>query len=159
MRSEIQYTKKLDINKLIVGAVDFLKPIISNPLINIQNNLAPDLPLVTADKIQIEQVLVNLLLNAAESCEDERQTEIDIHTCINSDKYVLIEIIDTGSGIKEDIKQNIFEPFYTSKPNGLGMGLSISRTIIENHHDKIWAETNPTGGTVLKVLLPTTQSN
>jgi C4-dicarboxylate-specific signal transduction histidine kinase len=108
---------------------------------------------VLADKVQIEQVLVNLIRNAKEAVEASDRREIVISTS-SSGIDVRVEISDTGVGLSEKVKSSLFEPFVTTKVNGVGVGLSISRAIIEAHNGTIWAETNPKGGTVFGFRLP-----
>lgn len=109
---------------------------------------------VLADRIQIQQVLVNLLRNALESMEMIERRELTLRGENTPDNQVQISIADTGCGIAPDIAIHLFQPFYTTKPHGLGIGLSISRSIIEDHGGKIWAENNPEGGTIFKIVLP-----
>jgi two-component system sensor kinase FixL len=108
---------------------------------------------VLADKVQIEQVLVNLIRNAKEAVEASDRREIVISTS-SSGIDVRVEISDTGVGLSEKVKLSLFEPFVTTKVNGMGVGLSISRVIIEAHDGTIWAESNPKGGTVFGFRLP-----
>lgn len=111
--------------------------------------------LVLADRIQIQQVLVNLLRNALESMETIERRELTLSGENTPDNNsVQISISDTGCGISSDIAVHLFQPFYTTKQQGLGVGLSISRSIIEDHGGKIWAENNPEGGTTFKIVLP-----
>lgn len=110
--------------------------------------------LVLADRIQIQQVLVNLLRNALESMETGERRELTLTGENTKDTNFQISVSDTGCGIAPDIADHLFQPFYTTKPQGLGVGLSISRSIIEDHGGKIWAENNPEGGTTFKIILP-----
>ncbi len=111
-----------------------------------------DLTLV--DKVQIQQVLVNLIRNAIEAMEEVQRRELTISTLGPNGGMVQISVADTGSGIPPDIAEQLFQPFFTTKAHGMGVGLSISRTIIENHGGKIWIEPNPEGGTIFHITLP-----
>ena len=113
-----------------------------------------DLTLV--DKVQIQQVLVNLIRNAIEAMENVSRRELTMSTLGPSAGMIEISVADTGSGISPDIAEQLFQPFFTTKAHGLGVGLSISRTIIENHDGKIWIEPNPEGGTIFRLTLPST---
>jgi two-component system, LuxR family, sensor kinase FixL len=112
--------------------------------------------LTLADKVQIQQVLVNLIRNAIEAMENASRRELTMSTLGPSAGMIEISVADTGSGISPDIAEQLFQPFFTTKAHGLGVGLSISRTIIENHGGKIWIEPNPEGGTIFRLTLPST---
>ncbi|MCQ8897135.1 PAS domain S-box protein [Limnobacter humi] len=110
---------------------------------------------VLADPILIEQVLMNLIKNGLEAMEhlskDERVIEIDVHAAQNP---VRVEVRDHGTGVPEDIRQRLFESFFTTKSEGMGMGLNICRTIIEYHQGQLWVEPAPGRGSVFKFTLP-----
>jgi two-component system sensor kinase FixL len=109
---------------------------------------------VFADRIQIQQVLVNLLRNAVEAMDSSSRRELTVTTSLRPDGLAEVAVSDTGSGISPDIASKLFQPFVTSKQSGMGVGLSISRTIVEAHDGKIWVEPNPEGGTVFRFTLP-----
>jgi two-component system sensor kinase FixL len=109
--------------------------------------------LVLADRVQIQQVLLNLIRNAIEAMDESERRELVIATQAAADDMVMIGVSDTGSGIAPEIAAQLFQPFMTTKRQGMGIGLSISRTIIEGHGGKIWAEPNPQGGTVFRFTL------
>jgi two-component system sensor kinase FixL len=113
----------------------------------------PQIDLVLADKVQIQQVLLNLLRNATEAMVDGARRELTISTALADDNMMAINVADTGSGIAEDISGQLFQPFVTTKRQGMGVGLSISRTIVESHGGQIWAEPNPGGGTIFHLTL------
>jgi len=108
---------------------------------------------VLADKTQIVLVLVNLLNNAMQAMEPVRRREVVVSTA-SDEEEIRIDIIDTGVGLSEKIKPSLFEPFVTTKPRGMGVGLSISRAIIEAHHGRIWASPNPEGGAIFSLTMP-----
>jgi two-component system, LuxR family, sensor kinase FixL len=110
---------------------------------------------VVADKIQIRQVLLNLLRNAAEAVADQECREIALLT-EERDNMVRISIVDNGPGIPEEVQAKLFQPFVSTKKTGMGVGLSICHAIIAAHHESIWAEPNPDGGTIFHIKLPTT---
>jgi two-component system sensor kinase FixL len=109
--------------------------------------------LVLADKVQIQQVILNLMRNAIEAMEQSERRELVLSVTPADAGMVDISVADTGSGIAEDIIPHLFQPFITSKRQGMGVGLSISRTIIEGHGGRIWADANPAGGTVFHFTL------
>jgi len=117
--------------------------------------LAPSLPPVRGDRIQLQQVVLNLAINAVEAsaAASGRPAVVRIATSAGSNHHVEVAVSDNGSGIAAADLQKIFEPFFTTKTDGLGMGLSISRSIVEAHGGRIWAEASPEGATV-RVALP-----
>ncbi|MDZ5454477.1 PAS domain S-box protein [Labrys sp. ZIDIC5] len=116
--------------------------------------LDPAADLVIVDKIQVQQVLLNLIRNAVEAMDGQPRRELDVFTMVRDDKLVEIGIADTGSGMDEQVAAKLFQPFVTSKAHGMGVGLSICRTIEEAHRGHIWAEPNTGGGTVFHFTLP-----
>jgi two-component system, LuxR family, sensor kinase FixL len=115
--------------------------------------LDPTVDLVLADKVQIQQVLLNLIRNAIEAMETSEKRELTVTTGPAEAGMVTISVSDTGSGIASEMASQLFQPFVTTKRHGMGVGLSISRTIIEAHGGRIWAEGNPGGGTVFRFTL------
>jgi C4-dicarboxylate-specific signal transduction histidine kinase len=116
---------------------------------------AQALPAVQADKVQLQQVLLNLVINAIEamSAIDDRARELSIVSSAD-DTRVLVEVRDAGPGLQAQRAEQLFEAFYTTKPQGLGIGLSISRSIIEAHGGRLWAEANSPHGAVFAFSLP-----
>jgi two-component system sensor kinase FixL len=112
----------------------------------------PAVDLVLADKVQIQQVLLNLIRNAIEAMEASDKRELVI-AAIATDDSVTISVADTGPGIAPEMTSQLFQPFVTTKRHGMGVGLSISRTIIDGHGGQIWADPNPGGGTVFRFTL------
>lgn len=109
--------------------------------------------LVWADKVQIQQVLHNLIRNAIEAMQDLPRREITIVSRPVDCDIVEIDVADSGPGIAPEIEARLFQPFMTTKRHGMGVGLSISRTIIEAHGGRLWAEPNPQGGTIFRMTL------
>jgi two-component system sensor kinase FixL len=108
---------------------------------------------VLADKVQIQQVLLNLIRNAIEAMQESEKRELLISSAPSSDDSIVVKVADTGSGIAPELASQLFQPFVTTKQHGMGVGLSISRTIVESHGGRIWAEPNPSGGTVFNFTL------
>ncbi len=121
--------------------------------IAIRYELAPDLPPISMDKIQIQQVVVNLVRNAIEALSGAERRELVIRTT-GQDAQQEVSIADTGTGLPPEVAENLFKPFTTTKKTGMGIGLSISQSIVTEHGGRIWAEQNPGGGTVFRFLLP-----
>lgn len=108
----------------------------------------PGAPLVLADRIQIQQVLLNLIRNAIEAMQDAPRRELVITTSAwRAEEIVSISVSDTGTGLAPEVAEQLFQPFITTKAHGMGVGLSICRTIVESHGGKIWAESAPGSGT------------
>ncbi len=103
----------------------------------------------------MHQVLVNLFRNALEAMAGSSQRELIATNVRAADDMVEVAISDTGHGFGSDIQPNLFQPFFTTKETGMGVGLSISRTIIETHGGRMWAETNEAGGATFRFTLPT----
>jgi two-component system sensor kinase FixL len=113
----------------------------------------PTTDLVLADKVQVQQVLLNLIRNAVEAMEGSKIRELVISTRPTDDEMLAIGVADTGHGIAPDVSAQLFQPFFTTKRQGLGVGLSISRTIVEAHGGRIDVEPNPVGGTIFRFTL------
>lgn len=122
--------------------------------IEIIENVPADLPTVNADPILIEQVLLNLIKNGMEAMTDVTKRSIQVNV-MQTDRYITVCVIDHGHGLKDS--EQLFAPFYSTKREGLGMGLNICRTIIESHQGRLWAEPNPEGGTIFTFCLPCSQ--
>ncbi len=113
----------------------------------------PALDSVLADKVQVQQVVLNLVRNAMEAMEQSDHRDLTIGTERGADSMAIVKIADTGTGIASEIADQLFQPFITTKSQGLGVGLSISRTIVESHGGRIWVEPNPAGGTIFRFSL------
>jgi two-component system sensor kinase FixL len=108
---------------------------------------------IIVDKVQIQQVLLNLVRNALEAMEDRGAGSLVISAHV-AGELIEFGVADNGPGLPDDIRARLFEPFLTTKTNGMGVGLSICRTIVESHGGKVWADDNPGGGTVFRFTLP-----
>jgi two-component system sensor kinase FixL len=109
--------------------------------------------LVLADKVQVQQVVLNLMRNAIDAMEDTPRRDLLVAARLVEDEMVEVSVSDTGPGISPDIADQLFQPFITTKSTGMGVGLSISRTIIEAHGGRIWVEANPGGGAIFRFTL------
>ena len=115
--------------------------------VRVTYRFAPGADLVLADKIQVQQVLLNLIRNALEAMLGVRRRDLTISTTAEGGGLVRVSVEDTGTGLTADVAERLFQPFVSTKAEGMGVGLSISRTIIEAHGGRIWAEANAAGGT------------
>jgi len=115
-----------------------------------------DLPAAYADKIMIEQVVLNLVKNGIEAMRDtpRSERELAISARANGKDFIEVKVVDRGHGVLVGQTEKLFAPFYTTKPEGMGMGLNICRSIIEFHHGRLWAVANSGGGSVFSFTLP-----
>jgi two-component system, LuxR family, sensor kinase FixL len=116
-------------------------------------NLDPELPAVAVDRVQIQQVLLNLIRNAMEAMEDASVRQLTVAASAEA-RNVMVTVRDTGTGVIPEIEAKLFQPFVTTKPDGMGIGLSVCRTIIEGHNGRLWMESSPGGGSVFHFTLP-----
>ena len=123
--------------------------------IEVQVQLDPTADQVCVDRIQIQQVLVNIIRNAIDAMGDSTVRSLTIRTEAERPGFVCVNIEDSGSGISESVAAQLFQPFVTSKESGMGIGLSICRTIVEAHGGRIWFEPAPESGTIFYFTLPT----
>jgi signal transduction histidine kinase len=150
-------SREIDLERLIDETVSILRADLALKRITILASPAKDpLPLVSGDPIQMQQVLLNVLVNASEAVAavEGGPREIAIETTVEPPGFVCVCVRDTGIGVEEAELEQIFQPFVTSKSEGLGMGLSISRTIVEAHLGRIWATSQLPRGTAIYITLP-----
>lgn len=123
----------------------------------VSQDFAPDLPPVRGDRIQLQQVALNLLLNAFDAVKESPPAErlIAIRAGLDGAKLVKVAVTDRSRGLHSDELERIFEPFHTTKTEGLGMGLAIGRSIVEAHGGHLWAESNAERGATFCFTLPT----
>jgi two-component system, LuxR family, sensor kinase FixL len=122
--------------------------------VNLQFELDRKHDLVLVDRVQIQQVLVNLFRNALEAMAASPQRRLVASTRAAADDMIEVAVADTGSGFADGVESNLFQTFFTTKETGMGVGLSISRSIVEAHGGKMWAEQNPSGGATFRFTLP-----
>jgi signal transduction histidine kinase len=124
----------------------------------LQAELSSELPLVHGDRVQLQQVLLNLLMNGMDAMAEVEQgrRELKLATSCKDDQ-VLVAVRDCGVGIKPENVEQVFKAFHTTKSNGMGMGLAISRSIIMSHGGRLWAEPNHGPGATFKFTLPARQ--
>lgn len=123
--------------------------------VTVRLQAAARLPAVLVDKIQIQQVIVNLMRNAVEAMEQSPRRELTLEAALATENGpVIVRIVDTGPGLAPDVARRLFQAFVTTKPQGMGVGLSICRSIVEGHGGTLRAEPNPGGGTIFSFTLP-----
>jgi signal transduction histidine kinase len=158
-KGEIQM-QPIDANELVRDVLKLMRGDLINRRMAASSELAPQLPEVSGDRVQLQQVLLNLLINAADATP-EGASEIHplvVRTAMVDNGSVCISVRDHGRGIPPADLQLVFEPFMTTKAHGMGLGLTVCRTIMEAHHGRIWAENNPGAGTTFHLSLPTARS-
>jgi C4-dicarboxylate-specific signal transduction histidine kinase len=118
--------------------------------------LADALPLITGDRVQLQQVILNLILNAADAMNEveHRPRRLVIRTGQENDDHVSVSVQDSGVGFDPQGSERLFQPFYTTKSGGMGVGLAVSRSIIENHQGRLWAERNDEFGATFSFSIP-----
>jgi signal transduction histidine kinase len=122
----------------------------------VQSELADDVPRVTGDRIQLQQVILNLLRNASDAMSDvnDRPRQLLVRTERDAGNLVRLTVRDGGVGLADVSMDQLFDPFYTTKRDGMGVGLSVSRSIIESHHGQIWAAPNDGSGATFAFSIP-----
>ena len=146
----------IDLNHVIQDVVGLLLAELRRHHVTLTLDLASELPLVLGDRIQLQQVLLNLAMNAIDAMATvaDRSRELVIRASQSDRDHVMIAVQDTGVGIAANDLDHVFSAFFTTKPGGMGMGLSISRSIIESHGGRLWATPNPTHGTTFHFAVP-----
>jgi len=145
----------LDVNEVVHELTVFLREEAIRRGILMQADLVPGLPKVKADRVQVQQVLLNLLMNGMDAMSDitDRRKELIIRARVEEGN-VVVRVEDSGKGLDTQTAEKIFTPFFTTKPQGIGLGLSLSRSIVEAHEGRLWASTRPSGGAIFQFTLP-----
>lgn len=145
-----------NLNELILETVALTQPELARKKVTVKTDLAPALPLVPADRVQLQQVLLNLIVNALDSLGAvvDRPRVLQIRTGRPQTGTVQITVQDNGRGIDPQAREHLFDPFYTTKAHGLGMGLAISHSIVEAHGGRLWAGSSDPSGAIFQFTLP-----
>jgi signal transduction histidine kinase len=144
----------VDVNEVIGEMVVMLRSEANRHSVSMRADLAEGLPTVMADRVQLQQALMNLMLNGIEAMNDA-SGELSVRSKTTEDGQLLISVSDCGVGLPVKQVERIFDAFFTTKPHGTGMGLSISRTIIESYGGHLWATPNAERGATFHFTLPT----
>ena len=148
--------EQVDLKKLIEAMTALAGAQASRNAVSIMTEFAADLSSVTADKIQLQQVLANLTMNAIEAMSGAMSHQRELTIRLNAEEMgqVLVSFEGSGIGIPPEVMARLFEPFFTTQAQGIGMGLAISRSIIEAHGGRLWAESTPIQGATFHFTLP-----
>jgi signal transduction histidine kinase len=146
----------VDLNRLIVDTLELMQAELQRHEVLLETRLLDDLALIKGDHTQLQQVIVNLVTNAIEAVSTSRQSPrlIRVSTESNENGDVLTIVEDSGSGIDLQVLDRIFDPMFTTKPEGMGLGLSICRSIVEGHGGRLWVSPNPAGGSIFQFSIP-----
>jgi two-component system sensor kinase FixL len=143
-----------DINAAVAEALALGSVGAADTGVRLHSHLALGLSPVLMDKVQIQQVIINLVRNAVEAMQESPHRSLNVATARDGDDFVRVSVADTGPGLSEEVAVSLFQPFVTTKLHGLGIGLSICRTIVESHGGRLWMEPNSGGGAVFQFRLP-----
>lgn len=148
--------EEADLNAIVADAAHVIEPQARQQGVMLNLNLAPGLPRVEVDQIQLAQVILNLMLNGLEAMQatNDPRPELSVRTATTADGGIELMVTDTGIGLTLAVSENMFQPFVTSKPAGLGLGLSISRSIVEEHRGRLWATNNADRGATFHMTIP-----
>jgi signal transduction histidine kinase len=146
--------RPLDVNVLIQDVVGLVRSDATTRGVSIDLELAAGLPVVLADRVQLQQVVLNLIMNGLDAMRTSDDRRLAIATHVGADGVVRVSVSDRGTGIAEGELPLVFDPFHTTKPQGLGMGLSIARSLVEAHGGRLWAKNNSNGGATFTFTLP-----
>jgi C4-dicarboxylate-specific signal transduction histidine kinase len=146
---------RLDINQAVHDVVTLTLAEAANNGVTVRTTLADDLPMIEGDRVQLQQVVLNLVMNAIEAMSGDRDgaRELVISTGPLDEKRVIIAVRDSGPGLDKANPENVFDAFYTTKPSGLGIGLSICRSIVEAHGGQLWAVAGEPRGAIFQFTL------
>jgi C4-dicarboxylate-specific signal transduction histidine kinase len=146
----------VDVNEVVREIIVLLRSEATRYSISFRTELASDLSPVMGDRVQLQQVLMNLLLNGMDAMKDvETARQLTIHSQSVKNEHIMVSVSDTGVGLPPQQAEQIFNAFFTTKPHGTGMGLRISRSIIESHGGRLWASNNSSRGACFCFTLPT----
>jgi len=151
----LSYTRTLEINEVVLDVLGVLRHDLSNRGVAARTELAADLPAVNGDPVQLQQVLLNLIMNGCDAMNgalaDRRLT---LRTALSADGEIQVSVTDRGRGIPPADMERIFEPFVSTKAEGMGLGLSICRTIVTAHRGQLWAVNNADRGASFHFTVP-----
>jgi C4-dicarboxylate-specific signal transduction histidine kinase len=145
----------IDINGLIWTVLELVNIDLRKEQISLKTELGDQLPPVLGNRIQLQQVILNLVMNAIDAMRSVPDRVLTVKTTLNGRDGVHVSIADTGIGIEPSTLDQIFKPLFTTKEHGMGMGLSICRSIVGSHNGRIWVSAGPERGSIFQLVLPT----
>jgi signal transduction histidine kinase len=148
--------ESVDLNEAAQEVIELSRSELRRNRVMLRTALADDLPPVTGDRVQLQQVILNLLLNAADALSgvDDRPRQVEVNTDADDGDRVRLTVRDAGVGFVPQDADRLFDPFYTTKTGGMGIGLSVSRSIIESHHGRLWGAPNDGPGATFAFSIP-----
>jgi C4-dicarboxylate-specific signal transduction histidine kinase len=150
------HPNSVDVNEIIREMIALLRSEVTRHSISVRAELAADLPRVMGDRVQLQQVIMNLITNSIDAMKDvDGPRELAIKSQRAEHEQLMVCVSDTGVGLPPQQADQIFRAFFTTKPHGTGMGLSISRSIVESHNGRLWAADNSSRGASFHITLPT----
>jgi PAS domain S-box-containing protein len=152
-RGDTAKREPVNVNRIIQDMIVLLRDAANRNSISIRTELDLGLPMIAADRVQLQQVLMNLMLNGIDAMKDTRG-DLTVTSTRTEDDQILITVSDSGCGLPADWSERLFEAFFTTKPQGTGMGLCISRRIVESHGGRLWASDNAVHGATFQITLP-----
>lgn len=161
LKKEEGRREPVDVREVVAEVVAFAEPELARHEVSVRTETEGSPARALADRVQIQQVLLNLIVNGIEAMSSVAQgsRELTIGSKIQEGEIVLITVKDCGVGLTEEDERRVFDAFYTTKPGGLGMGLSVSRSIVEAHGGRLWVTPNPEGGATFQFTLPAAEAS
>jgi signal transduction histidine kinase len=154
-KKETQARLSTDINKLILTVLAIVRSELRKHRVELNTKLDESLPAVTGDRVQLQQVVLNLVMNAIEAMQSVEPRMLSVRSCVNKPNFVHVSIADTGTGVDPSKEDEIFKPTFTTKERGMGIGLSICYSIIDSHNGRIWVARGSERGSIFQFELPT----
>jgi signal transduction histidine kinase len=154
-KRDTQDRSEIDINKLIWTVMGLVYIDLRKHEIELRTEFGNDLPPVLGNRVQLQQVILNLVMNAIDAMRPVQTRVLSVKTALSGRDGVHVSIRDTGIGIDPSNVDRMFKPLFTTKDHGMGMGLSICRSIVESHNGRIWVSASDQGGTIFQLVLPT----
>jgi signal transduction histidine kinase len=154
-KKETQARNPIDINKLIFTVLAIVRHELQKLGVELRTELDESLPALEGDRVQLQQVVLNLVVNAIEAMQSVAPRILSIRSCVSKPNFVHVAVEDTGTGIDPSNHDHIFDPMFTTKERGMGIGLSICRSIIESHNGRIWVARGIDKGSIFQFELPT----
>jgi signal transduction histidine kinase len=157
-KKETQARAPIDVNKLIFAVLDIVRYELQTHGVELRTELAGSLPTLEGDRVQLQQVILNLIMNAIEAMQSEEPRLLSIRSCVSKQRFIHVSVEDTGTGIDPSNHDHIFRPLFTTKERGMGVGLSICHSIIESHNGRIWVTRGIDRGSIFQFELPTNEA-